>query len=51
MAGGAAKWLRKHKLGSRFDHVLHMIENGSAATLPDIQAALKFKTVILYTPY
>lgn len=49
-AGGAKKWLKRHKLGSQFDHVLHMVENGSAATLPRIQYALKFKTVIMYAP-
>ena len=51
MAGGAKKWLRKHKLGGQFDHILHMVEDGRAATLPAMQHVLKFKTVILYTPY
>lgn len=46
-AGGPKKWLRKNKVHG-FDHILHMIANGSAATLPHILPALGFKRVTRY---
>lgn len=47
-AGGAKKWLRKHKLRNQFDHVLHMVENGDAATSPPILDALGFRRITRY---
>lgn len=46
-AGGARKWLRKHKL-SGFDHVLHMIEDGRLGTDERLLSVLGFKRVVLY---
>lgn len=43
-AGGAKKWLRKHKL-TGFDHVLHMISNGDAATLDRVIQVLGYRPV------
>ena len=43
-AGSAKKFLRKHKLYG-YDHALHMIENGTAATRPDVMMALGFRAV------
>lgn len=46
-AGGAKTWLRKNKVYG-CDHVLHMVTNGSAATLDRILPVLGFKRVIRY---
>lgn len=48
-AGGAKKWLRKHKV-SGCDHILHMVANGDAATLDDILRVLGFTRVVRYEP-
>ena len=47
-AGGAKKWCRKHKIN--MDHAIHMIENGSAASLDRVLDALEFRKVIRYEP-
>lgn len=44
-AGGAKKWLRKHKL---CQYNLHMIEDGRGATLPGVLEALGFRKVDRY---
>lgn len=46
-AGGAKKWLRKHKITGH-DHVEHMISDGRAATFPDVMRALGFQRVVLF---
>jgi len=46
-AGGANKWLRKHK-ATGFDHCLHMIDNGSAASLDGVLPLLGLKKVVRY---
>ncbi len=48
-AGGANKWLRKNKMMGE-NHILHMVENGDAATLPRFLAILKFRQVTRYEP-
>lgn len=45
-AGGAKKWCRKNKVS--MDHALHMVANGSAATLPTVLSALGFRKVVRY---
>ena len=49
-AGGAKKWLRKKKLGTQYDHVLHMIEDGRAATLTGMLAHVGFERVNMFKP-
>lgn len=46
-AGGAKKFLRKKKLDG-FSHILHMFENGDAATLDRVLPALGFRRVTRY---
>ena len=48
-AGGVKKWIRKHK-ASGFDHCLHMIENGSAASLDRVLPIIGFRRVTRYEP-
>lgn len=45
-AGGARKWCRKNKVS--MDHALHMIENGSAASIDRVLDALGMEKVIRY---
>lgn len=45
-AGGAKKWTKKHRL--HMDHALHMIANGSAASLPLVLDALGMEKVTLF---
>jgi hypothetical protein len=47
-AGGAKKWCRKHNV--LMDHALHMIVNGTAATLPNVLDRLGFRAVTRYEP-
>lgn len=47
-AGSAKKWLRKNKVLRSFDHALHMIASGDAATLSGIIDALGYKPVTMY---
>jgi hypothetical protein len=46
--GGAKKWCRKHNVN--MDHALHMVADGSAATLPRVIGVLGFREVIRYEP-
>lgn len=46
-AGGAKKWLKKHGL-EYYRHSLHMIANGSGATLSGIPDALGYRAVTRY---
>lgn len=46
-AGGARKWLRKHKLTS-YKHAEHMFDNGDAATLDRVLPILGYKPVRRY---
>jgi hypothetical protein len=46
--GSAKKWCRKNKVN--MDHALHMVANGSAATLPAVIEKLGFRAVTLYEP-
>lgn len=48
-AGGAKKWLKKNKMFG-YDHVLHMVANGDAATTPRILEALGFRRVDRFEP-
>jgi hypothetical protein len=47
-AGGAKKWCRKHKID--MSHAIHMVENGSAASLDRVLYALGLRQVIRYEP-
>ncbi len=47
-AGGAKKWCRQHKVD--MSHALHMIENGTAASIPRILEPLGFRQVTRYEP-
>lgn len=49
-AGGAAKWLKKHKMFMFYKHILHMFDNGSAATLPQVLDTLGFVRKTVYEP-
>jgi|UPI00059F6B34 hypothetical protein len=46
-AGGAKKWLRANKITGK-DHILHMVSDGRAATLPDILRVLGYRPVTLF---
>lgn len=45
-AGNAKKWCRKNKVS--MEHALHMVANGSGATLPTVLNALGFRKVVRY---
>jgi len=45
-AGGSKKWSRKHKV--YLNHALHMLDNGSAASLENVLHALGMERVVLY---
>lgn len=45
-AGGAKKWCRKNNVS--MNHALHMVENGSAATLDKILDVLGLEKVTRY---
>lgn len=47
-AGGAKKWLKKNNM--TFNHAIHMIENGDAATLDRVLDVLGFRRVTRYEP-
>jgi hypothetical protein len=42
-AGGASKWCKKN--GVSMQHALHMVSNGSAASLPHVLDKLGFERV------
>jgi hypothetical protein len=46
-AGGARKWLRKHRMLSEA-HIIHMIEDGTAATIPRFLSELGFRQIVRY---
>lgn len=45
--GGAVKYNRKHKL--YMTHSLHMLDNGSAASLPNVLEVLGLKQIRCFT--
>ena len=46
-AGGAKKWCREN--GVSMNHALHMIENGTGATLDGVLRALGYERVVTVT--
>lgn len=44
-AGGAKKWARKHDVSMA--HALHMLDNGSAATLGRVLQATGYQRVVM----
>jgi len=48
-AGGAKKWLRKKKVKG-FEHILHMVADGRAATLDDMLTVLGYERIVVYKP-
>lgn len=47
LAGGAKKWLKKNKIGS-LDYVIHMVNDGSYFTHPEVLAALGLKSIEMW---
>ena len=45
-AGGAKKWCKKHNI--HMSHAMHMIENGTAASIDRVTEALGYRKVTRY---